>query len=88
MAPSNIPFRSLGSTLETISQPIREEEEEDDNDDSDDKDDNDDDDDTRVSLPGLLVSSSTNVDVSLSFPSAIEDEDELVGWLRQRYGRY
>jgi hypothetical protein len=61
--------------LETTSQSIVEE-------DNDDNDDNNDDGDTRVSLPGVPVSSSTNIDVSLSFRSTVDVE--LIRRLRQR----
>jgi hypothetical protein len=55
--------------------------------DNDDNDDKDGDDDIRVSLPGVPVSSSTNVDVSLSFRSTLEDEDPLRRLLRRRQRR-
>jgi hypothetical protein len=44
--------------------------------DNDDNEDSDDDDDTRVSLSGVPISSFTSVDISLSFRSTIEDDDE------------
>jgi hypothetical protein len=59
--------------LETISQSMIK-------DDNDDNSNNNDDKDIRVSLLGVLVSLSTNVNVLLSFRSTLEDDNKLIWW--------